>query len=217
MIHIFFIQFIMSTNTKPIQATSLTRFQQEVTSKIQQLVGILSIVEEVQSESDKAMVSAAIREGKQLVKHVGHVRKAITSPMQEEIKRWIAKEKELLAPIEEAIVRADGLIRQFNQQVAQQQQTALNRIAQAEKAQLQEESGDTAQIRQQHDFQRQVAIAKHNTDGVRNVWTFSVNNLTEVPHDYLMLNEKKVREAIRSGERQIPGITIFQKQQTIYR
>lgn len=207
----------MSTNTKPIQATSLTRFQQEVSSKIQQLVGILSMVIEVQNESDKAMVSAAIREGKQLVKNVGHVRKAITSPMQEEIKRWIAKEKELLAPIDEAIVKADGLIRQFNQQVAQQQQTALNRIDQAEKAQLQEESGDTAQIRQQHDFQRQVAMAKHSTDGVRKVWTFSIDSLAEVPQEYLMLNEKKVREAIRSGERHISGLTIFQKQQTVYR
>ncbi|MEO0330273.1 MAG: hypothetical protein AAF223_01105, partial [Bacteroidota bacterium] len=154
---------------------------------------------------------------KQLVKNVSHVRKAITSPMQEEIRRWIAKEKELLAPVEEAIVKADGLIRQFNQQVAQQQQTALNRIAQAEKSQLQEESGDAAQIRQQHDFQRQVAIAQHNTDGVRKVWTFTIDDLSEVPQEYLMLNEKKVREAIHSGERKIPGITIFQKQHTVYR
>ncbi len=212
----------MSTSTKPIQATSITRFQQEVTKKIQQLVGLLSMVEEVSSESDKAMVSAAIREGKQLIRHVDHVRKAITSPMQEEIKRWIAKEKELLAPVEEAIARADQLIQQFNQQVAQQQQAALDRIAQAEHVQLQEESGDPVQIRQQHDFQRQVAIAQHSTDGIRKVWTFRIDNLSEVPREYLMLNEKKVREAIRSGERHIPGlarpgITIFQKQQTVYR
>jgi len=207
----------MQANTKLIHATSLTRFQQEVTSKIQQFVSLLSMVKVVTSESDKAMVSAAIREGKQLVKQVGHVRKAITSPMQEEIKRWIAKEKELLAPVEEAITRADQLIQRFNEQVIQQQQAALGQIAQAEQAQLQEESGNAAQIRQQHNFQRQVVIAKHCTDGIRKVWTFTTDNLSEVPQEYLMLNEKKVREAIRSGERHIPGITIFQKQQTVYR
>ncbi|MGD1894274.1 MAG: hypothetical protein ACFB15_27220 [Cyclobacteriaceae bacterium] len=205
-----------------MQATSITRFQQEVTKKIQQLVGLLSMVEVVTSESDKAMVSAAIREGKKLVKHVGHVRKAITSPMQEEIKRWIAKEKELLAPDEKAIRQADQLIQQFNEQVAQQQQASLDRIAQAEHVQLQEESGDPVQIRQQHDFERRVAIARHSTDGVRKVWTFAIDDLSEVPQEYLMLNEKKVREAIRSGERHIPGlarpgITIFQKQQIVYR
>jgi hypothetical protein len=32
-----------------------------------------------------------------------------------------------------------------------------------------------------------------------------------------MLDEKKVRKAIRSGERSIPGLMIFQKQQTVYR
>lgn len=207
----------MSTSTKPIQATSITRFQQEVTKKIQQLVSLLSMVEVVTSESDKAMVSVAIRESKQLIKHVGHVRKAITSPMQEEIRRWIAKEQELLAPVEEAITRADQLIQQFNQQVAQQQQAALDHIAKQEQAQLQEEHSDPVQIRQQHNFQRQVAVAQHSTDGIRKVWTFTIDNLTEVPQEYLMLNEKKVREAIRSGERHIPGITIFQKQQTVYR
>lgn len=157
----------MSTSTKPIQATSIIRFQQEVTKKIQQLVGLLSMVEVVTSESDKAMVSAAIREGKQLIKHIGHVRKAITSPIQEEIKRWIAKEKELLTPIEEAIIRADQLIQQFNERLAQQQQAALDRIAQAEQAQLQAAKGNTTSIKQEHDFQRQVAVAQYSTGSRR--------------------------------------------------
>ena len=32
-----------------------------------------------------------------------------------------------------------------------------------------------------------------------------------------MLDEKKVQQAIRSGERSISGLMIFQKQQTVYR
>ena len=72
-------------------------------------------------------------------------------------------------------------------------------------------------MQQESEFRRQIAVAQHSTEGVRNVWTFEVQNVDNVPREYLMLDEKKVRQAIRSGERHIPGLMIFQKQQTVYR
>ena len=81
----------------------------------------MSTVEIVNDEGDKAMVAAAIREGKQLLKQVNAARRAITTPLQEEVKQWIGKEKQLVTPIEEAIQHADQLIQRFNAQVAAQQ------------------------------------------------------------------------------------------------
>jgi hypothetical protein len=52
---------------------------------------------------------------------------------------------------------------------------------------------------------------------VRMVWSFEVENLSTVPRDFLMLDEQKIRNAIRAGIREIPGIKVFQKQQTVYR
>ncbi len=207
----------MLTRTKKADLTPVARFEHEINRKIKHLLRVMATVEIVNDEGDKAIVASAIREGKQLLKQVSAARKAITTPLQEEVKHWIAKEKELVAPIEEAIQRADGLIQQFNAQVAAQQQAVLDRIAEEERTLLQSEEGDGEVTRQQSEFQRQLAVAQHSTEGVRNVWTFEVQNLANVPREYLMLDDKKVRQAIRSGERSIPGLMIFQQQQTVYR
>ena len=217
----------MLTKTKKADLTPVARFEHEINRmagprKIKHLLRVMATVEIVNDEGDKAIVASAIREGKQLLKQVSAAglpatRKAITTPLQEEVKHWIAKEKELVAPIEEAMQRADVLIQQFNIQVAAQQQAVLDRIAEEERTRLQSEEGDGQVIRQQSEFQRQLAVAQHSTEGVRNVWTFEIQNLANVPREYLMLDDKKVRQAIRSGERSIPGLMIFQQQQTVYR
>lgn len=177
----------------------------------------MDTVETVSDEGDKLIVASAIREGKQLLKQVSAARKAMTTPLQEEVKRWIAKEKEVVASIEEAIQKADALIQEFNAEVIARQKALLEEIAQEEQARLQQENSNPQQVHQESQFRRQIAVAQHSTEGVRHVWTFELDNLAQVPKEYLMLDSQKVREAIRSGERSIPGLSIFQKQQTIYR
>ena len=46
---------------------------------------------------------------------------------------------------------------------------------------------------------------------VRMIWDFEVVDLSKVSVEYLMINEKAVREAIRNGAREIEGVKIFQK------
>ncbi len=138
----------MLTRTKKADLTPVARFEHEINRKIKHLLRVMATVEIVNDEGDKAIVASAIREGKQLLKQVSTARKAITTPLQEEVKHWITKEKELVAPIEEAMQRADELIQQFNAQVAAQQQAVLDRIAEEERTRLQSEEGDGQVIRQ---------------------------------------------------------------------
>jgi hypothetical protein len=208
----------MKTITIKPHDKAVARFEAEVQQKIQHLVRMLSLVEEVNDEQDKAMISAAIKEGKELIKKVGAARKAITTPLQQQIKQWIAKEKELLQPVENAIGQADKQVRAFNARVAEQQRQMLERIAQEEAEQLKTaEEKETQQVRQESEFKRQLAQAQHQTEGIRQVWSFALEDFSQVPREYLMLDEQKVRQAIRSGERDIPGIRIYQQQQTVYR
>ncbi|MDF9799089.1 hypothetical protein OKW21_004352 [Catalinimonas alkaloidigena] len=200
-----------------IKSSAIIKFQTETNKKINNLVRVMKMVEVVNDEGDKAIVAAAIREGKQLIKQVGAARKAITTPMQDEIKNWIAREKELITPIEEAIQKADNLIQQFNARIAAEQQAMLDKIAREEQQRSKEEGGNAEQVRQESQFKRQIAVAQHSIDGVRKVWTFEVKDLSQVPRHYLMLDEQKVRQAIREGKRDIAGLSIFQKQQTVYR
>jgi len=207
---------MLAKNTT-ITSAAVIKFQTETTKKINNLVRIMDMVEVINDEGDKAIVAAAIREGKQLIKQVGAARKAITTPMQDEIKLWIAREKELIQPVEEAIQKADTLIQQFNARIAARQQAMLNKIAQEEQERLKEKGSNTEKVQQESQFKRQIAQAQYSTEGTRHVWTFEVKDLYKVPREYLMLDEQKVRQAVREGKRDIAGLSIFQKQQTVYR
>lgn len=44
----------------------------------------------------------------------------------------------------------------------------------------------------------------------RMVWTFAIDKEADIPREYLELNEARVRKAIIAGEREIPGLRIFQ-------
>ena len=46
--------------------------------------------------------------------------------------------------------------------------------------------------------------------GATKRWTHEVTDATKVPSEYLMVDEKKIREAIATGVREIPGVRIFQ-------
>lgn len=47
---------------------------------------------------------------------------------------------------------------------------------------------------------------------VRKTWAFKVVDLAQVPRSYFVLDESLVREAIRQGVRQIPGLEIFEQE-----
>ena len=45
------------------------------------------------------------------------------------------------------------------------------------------------------------------------LWTFEVENTDALPRSYMIPDEKKIREAVRLGIREIAGVKIFQKEQ----
>lgn len=47
--------------------------------------------------------------------------------------------------------------------------------------------------------------------GIIKTWTFEINDESLIPREYLMINESKIRQAIRDGARSIAGVNIFQK------
>lgn len=46
--------------------------------------------------------------------------------------------------------------------------------------------------------------------GVKKVWVVEVINAAAIPKDYLCIDEAKIKAAIRDGEREIPGLRIYQ-------
>ena len=67
--------------------------------------------------------------------------------------------------------------------------------------------------------QEQVPVAQPTTvkgtlgsATLRTTWDFEVKDETQVPRAYLMVDESKIRIAVRAGIRDVPGIKIFQIQ-----
>lgn len=48
---------------------------------------------------------------------------------------------------------------------------------------------------------------------MRKVWTFEVESVALIPAEYLVVDEKKIRQAVRDGVRDIPGVRIFKESQ----
>ena len=54
-------------------------------------------------------------------------------------------------------------------------------------------------------------IASSKVAGVTRRWTFEVSDVSQVPREFLMVDEVAVRKAMNAGAREIPGIQIFQQ------
>ncbi len=51
----------------------------------------------------------------------------------------------------------------------------------------------------------------------RKAWAFELEDINKVPRSYLVLNEKKVRDDVRAGIRNIEGIKIYEETLTTFR
>ena len=47
--------------------------------------------------------------------------------------------------------------------------------------------------------------------GTKKRWTFKIENQADIPRDYLTVDEKMIREAIKNGIRIIPGVKIYEE------
>jgi hypothetical protein len=51
----------------------------------------------------------------------------------------------------------------------------------------------------------------------RKTWTFEIEDATQIPREFLMVDEKGIRAAVKNGAREIPGVRIFQTSDTSFR
>jgi len=62
-----------------------------------------------------------------------------------------------------------------------------------------------------------VVRSQAGTAHVRQDWKFAIENVAAVPREYLMVDERAIREAVKNGVREIPGVRVFQETKTVFR
>ena len=53
-------------------------------------------------------------------------------------------------------------------------------------------------------------LSSMKVSGARKVWTFEVTNEEDIPREFLVVDEAKIRRAMNAGAREIPGVRIYQ-------
>lgn len=188
----------------------------------------------VKVEDQRSMQTAltVCKDAKILAKRVEEIRTALVKPHNDQVKAINTYAKSLLKPLDdfETLIK-DQLklfeaklekIRQAEAEKAEKerQQAETKARKEAEIASLfDEKEGAQAEIMLEAKVveaeatkKAQLAqIAQNKVTGARRVWTFEVTDEAKVPREFLSVDEKKIRQAVREGAREIPGVRIFQE------
>lgn len=184
----------------------------------------------VTDERTAQIANTLLLDLKEVEKEVSAQRDFVIKPL----KQHIAQLETLFRPARDALEKADLVLRRKVldyraelSRVAQEEQERLLQEAEDAQAKALEASekkgkkgqGVAAQLASQAQalaIQAQevaaparVMTTENGQVATRKVWKFEIEDMGAVPMEYFTLDESKLRRAVQSGARQIPGVRIF--------
>ena len=209
---------------------AITQAKQSLSSFIETSKVLLN-----KAESIEILDKPEYEEGAKLFAQIKSFRKAIDVQRKELIKlpydyvkRVNAFAKEISKPLDnaETIIKQKLIDYEAKKELERREQ---EKRAEEERKRLQEqlnkeaqEKGVEAVILPEVMFPKEEKNIVHTESGdtvyTRTVWDFEIVDFAQVPDEYKVIDEKKVRQAInRLGIRDIPGLKIFQKKTIVKR
>ena len=178
--------------------------------------------------SEETEAYAVLGQLKSRITLVEKRRKDITQPLNTSLRQINALFKTLSEPLSEAdrILRSKiGIFRRKQEAEAAKRQAVLEQkaaAAEAEAAKLAARKRQTAatiektealvERRDELEQKAEAVTAKVGDAHVSKRWTFRIEDAAKVPADYLVVDTIKVWQAVRDGERDIPGVRIYQEE-----
>jgi hypothetical protein len=164
----------------------------------------------IRAADDETAAYEVLRHIRQRTDAIEKKRKSIAAPLNASLKEVNTMFKTLASPLLEAdsIIRSKILdFRAKREAQAAERQAKI--LKQAEKA---EAKGDEAKA---GELQAKAAVTAPivGDSVVSKRWTFEIEDFSLVPRNFLQVDEKSIREAIRDGVREIAGVKIFQEEQ----
>ncbi len=162
---------------------------------------------------------------KKIGKAIEVQRKAIILEPQEFVKGVNAICKSISDSLDEAERTAKGKINQYQARVLMEQRER-QKNADEEARKLQEavnkeakEKGIEAPVVVAPVVQSAPKVTRTEAGSAsqRKVWSFEIVDGDKVPREYLIIESQKIRDAIKMGVREIPGVRIFEETKTIFR
>ena len=163
----------------------------------------------VKVSDDETKAYDILRQIKERINLIEEKRTSITKPLNASLKAANTLFKQLSDPLKEAdsIIRQKILaFRQKQEEIAVRKQEQL-----CEKANAALEAGDEAKA------EKLQAKAENITANVGNSlvqkrWTYEIVDIRKIPYKYLTVDSPIITQDIKAGERDIPGLRIFQEE-----
>lgn len=194
-------------------------------SLIQQALTIV-----VDSDAALSFASDILGEIKMRLKHVEKERTDIVKPINDSVKNINAKFKTVSQPLEDAESALKPKVLKFQAEVERIKREAAEAERKRQEAVLREEAAKAAEIgnavaaARLEAKSRQVVVKAEESGrgsftGAKTVvtkrWDFEVTDIVALATAYpglVMANSALINEAIRGGDRNIPGLRIYQKE-----
>lgn len=164
----------------------------------------------IKSQQDFLTASDTLKIISQKIKKVEEKRKEYTAPLDESKKRIMADFQAITKPLEEFVAAVKEKMIEW-QKIEQKRLDEEQKKLEAEalkKAKAEGKSEVEVAIVNNIKTQR----ADFSTATLKKIWTFEVISEIEIPREYLTVDEKKIKEAIKNGVREIKGVKIYQEE-----
>lgn len=175
---------------------------------------------DLKTEKDAADFTDTIGKAKSLIKNFEVTRKQITENAYNFYKDVMGFEKFYSNMIEKEVIRpAESKLSFYFKQIEIERQKA-EKAAQAAAAAKQNELDKIADEAGVNRVELDKPILKQDkakiageaaTAHSKEYWNYRITKMETVPRQFLMINEKAIRQAIKNGERNIPGLEIFKE------
>ncbi len=137
---------------------------------------------------------------------------------QEEARRRVEEEQRIKREKEEAEARERGAKKAELDRLAKKaEEERLEAIRKAEEEAKKNEVQAPVVVAPVVQEAPRVTRTESGSASQRKVWTFEVVDASAIPREYLMVDEKKVRDSVRMGTRSISGIRIYEDVTTVFR
>ena len=204
----------MSMLLVPEESQEVRELTQQVTN-VEAAARELSVIDEVGLKQATDLLGWIAGAKKSLEEK----RKMFAAPLNDHVKRINEFFKQRSTPLDNADSMLRGKVLGYRQEQARIRREEEERLRKlADKAQKQAEKmavkeGIAAPPPPPIPFVPQQAKTVEGGFGAVSAklfWDFQITDETKVPREFLMVNEKAIRAAVRAGVRNINGVTIFQ-------
>jgi len=203
-----------------LAVAQIARYEAEVKAVVEKFDSMV-----VTDEDTAKDMTELIARAKKFKKAIEELRVEAVKPLNEEVKRVNTRAKLFTDPLEKAWKRGEGKLGQFYHNLELERRKAEKK-AQEERDRLQKQLDKDAKKAKVEPVvlddpvvpeKKTTTRTTEGTGYLKMDWEFEIVDEAQVPREYLMVDEKKIRAAVKAGTREISGVRIFEKPSAVVR